>query len=229
VKRLVYSGLLAVGLLVLPTPLVCEEQASPPNLRSQLPQDSAGSLSPRERDYLLRLARAALSQYLESDTRIHPKEKDLTPALKENRACFVTLTKAGSLRGCIGYLAPTKPLCDCVIENAIAAGVGDPRFPKAVTTEELKELKIEVSALTIPQRLVVQRPDELPAMLVPGRDGVILRKGSRQATYLPQVWEHLPERESFLDSLCQKALLPGGCWRDPDTEVLVYQAEAFKE
>lgn len=192
-------------------------------------EGSGSLLSSREREYLLELARQALSQYLAGKERIRPQDKDLTAALKENRACFVTLTKEGKLRGCIGYLAPIKPLCDCVIDNAVAAGVGDPRFPVPVSSEELKGLAIEISALTAPQKLTVQNPDELPARLVPGRDGVILRQGTRQATYLPQVWEYIPKPEAFLDSLCKKAGLPAGSWRARDTEVFIYQAEAFRD
>lgn len=227
-KASVWTGLCVLAMVLFPVWSVGEDKALAPTSENPM-EEPGGSLSSRERDYLLQLARQALSRYLQGGERIRAGEQDLTPTLKENRACFVTLTKAGKLRGCIGYLVPSKPLCDCVIDNAIAAGVGDPRFPTPVTREELQELTIEISALTIPRKLEVQNRDELLTRLAPGRDGVILRQGSRQATYLPQVWEHLPEPQAFLNSLCQKAGLPGGCWRARETEVLIYQAEAFRE
>lgn len=227
-KRLAWVAVYALALLLSWDWIHAENERSLP-ASEKIPETSISSLSSRERAYLLALARQALSQYLAGGERIRPKEPDLTVGLKENRACFVTLTKAGKLRGCIGYLAPMKPLCDCVIDNAIAAAVGDPRFPVPVDSEELKELTIEVSVLTAPRKLSLHNRDELPALLAPGKDGVIIRQGTRQATYLPQVWEHIPEPQAFLDSLCQKAGLPVGAWRAQDTEVLVYHAEAFRD
>ncbi len=139
------------------------------------------------------------------------------------------MTKNGELRGCIGYLEPRKPLCDCIIENAINAAVNDRRFPAPVTFEELASITIEISVLTVPQKLEIKDREELVSHLVANRDGLILRRGRHQSTYLPQVWEHFPDKEDFLDSLCRKGGMPDGCWKDEDTEIFTYQAEVFHE
>jgi AmmeMemoRadiSam system protein A len=188
-----------------------------------------GILSPEEKQYLLTLTRKALEQYLKDGERISVDLDKLSPTIKEKRGCFVTLTKNGELRGCIGYLEPRKPLCDCIIENAINAAVNDRRFPARVTFEELASLSIEISVLTVPQKLEIKDRQELPRHLVANRDGLILLSGWHQSTYLPQVWEHFPDKEDFLNSLCRKGGMPGGCWKDEDTEIFTYQAEVFHE
>jgi len=188
-----------------------------------------GVLTPEEKKALLKIARKVLTQYLEDGTLPKIEPESLSPTLKENRGCFVTLIKKGRLRGCIGYLQPKKPLCDCVIENAINAALHDFRFPEPVSLEELKEISIEISVLTVPKKIELKNRSELLDHLVPGRDGVILRNGRLQATYLPQVWEHFPDKESFLDYLCRKGGMLTGCWKDPRTEIYTYQAEVFHE
>jgi AmmeMemoRadiSam system protein A len=194
---------------------------------SKPPQKEA--LTSEEKRALLKIAREVLNQYLKDGTLPKIEPESLSPVLKENRGCFVTLMKKGKLRGCIGYLQPKKPLCDCVIENAINAALHDFRFPEPVSFEELKEINIEISVLTVPKRMELKNRSEILDHLVPGRDGVILRNGRLQATYLPQVWEHFPDKESFLDYLCQKGSMLAGCWKDPSTEIYTYQAEVFHE
>jgi AmmeMemoRadiSam system protein A len=127
----------------------------------------------------------------------------------------VTLTKAGELRGCIGYIEGVKPLYQAVIDNAANAALRDPRFP-AVGPEELDDIRVEVSVLSRPEPLSYDDPDELLGRLVPGRDGIILRKGMCQATFLPQVWKQLPDKKQFLRRLALKAGLAGDGWRDAD-------------
>lgn len=188
-----------------------------------------GVLSPEEKQYLLRLARTVLEHYLKEGEVTTLDIEKLSAATKEKRGCFVTLTKNGDLRGCIGYLEPRKPLCDCVIENTINAAVNDRRFPAPVALEELASITIEISVLTVPEKLDMPDRQELPSHLVANRDGLILRCGWKQSTYLPQVWEHFSDKEDFLDSLCRKGGMPDGCWKHEDTEVFTYQAEVFHE
>jgi len=126
------------------------------------------------------------------------------PWLSEHRATFVTLTKNGDLRGCIGSLEAHRPLGVDVVENARAAAFRDPRFPQ-VTAREIDAIQVEVSLLSQPSALEFADHDDLVAQLAPGLDGLILAAEGRRGTFLPQVWESLPEPEQFLAHLKQKA------------------------
>ncbi|MGD0516256.1 MAG: AmmeMemoRadiSam system protein B [Thermoguttaceae bacterium] len=181
-----------------------------------------------ERKFLLELARKTITRVTNGE---NPPEVDaaaVSENLRSSRACFVTLTKNNDLRGCIGSIFPEEPLCQAVISRARAAALEDPRF-KPVRSEELKDIQIEISVLTVPRRLEFKSPEDLMQKLRPGTDGVVLRMGLRQATFLPQVWEQLPDKEDFLDHLAQKAGLSASTWREQGTSVLIYQVEAFKE
>lgn len=181
-------------------------------------------LKAEHKSFLLRLARnslnAAVQKKAVADTAAVPE------ILKDHRGCFVTLTSKGDLRGCIGYIEPIKPLYQAVTENAENAALKDPRFPP-VTAKELSGIKVEVSVLSKPQPLNFSTPDELLKKLIPGVHGVILRKGPFQSTYLPQVWEELPDKIRFLEHLSLKAGMPGDGWKI--SEVRVYTAEHFSE
>jgi len=184
--------------------------------------------TPAERKMLLALARQSLGDSVRSGK---PPEVDLAkydPKLTAPRACFVTLTTKGQLRGCIGHIFPREPLVKAVVHNAASAALEDPRFPP-VGTQELGQIDIEISILTLPERLEFKSPEDLLAKLRPKTDGVVLRVGRRQATYLPQVWEQLPDKESFMGHLAEKAGLAATDWKRPEAEVLVYQVEAFQE
>ena len=115
-----------------------------------------------------------------------------------------------------------------MIHLAHSAAVEDPRF-RPVKPEEMKEIEIEVSVLSVPRRLPCKSPEELLAKLRPGVNGVVLRVGGSQATYLPQVWEELPEKTEFLSRLSEKAGLEADAWKSDKAVFLVYQVEAFKE
>jgi AmmeMemoRadiSam system protein A len=115
-----------------------------------------------------------------------------------------------------------------VREHAVAAALEDYRFPP-VSEKELPQIRIEISRLTLPQVLSYSSADDLLARLHPGVDGVILRDGMRRATYLPQVWEKIPDPQEFLASLCQKMGAGPDTWRLRHLEVLVYQVEDFHE
>jgi len=149
------------------------------------------------------------------------------PELAEKRAVFVTLKKNGALRGCIGSILPVRPLIEDVIENARAAAFRDSRFPP-LRPEELEEVTVEISLLTVPQPLPYADVEDLRRKIRPGVDGVIIRIDGRQATFLPSVWEQLPDFDRFFTHLCMKAGLPGDCLR-MHPEVLVYQAEKIEE
>jgi len=191
-------------------------------------QPSKTTLTSGEQQYLLSLARKTLAHYLSGKPIQEPAKTKLSPALLEKRGCFVTLEKRGNLRGCIGYIQPVKSLCECVMENAVHAATQDPRFPE-VNFYELNAITIEISALTVPKPLKIKNRKTLLQVLVPGRDGVILSNGWKQSTFLPQVWEHFSDAESFLNALCEKGGMPSGCWEDEGTTILTYHAEVFKE
>ncbi len=181
-------------------------------------------LKAEHKSFLLRLARNSLNAAVQKKAVTDTAE--MPEILKDNRGCFVTLTSKGDLRGCIGYIEPIKPLYLAVMENAENAALKDPRFPP-VTVNELSGIKVEVSVLTKPQPLEFSTPDELLKKLVPGVHGVILRKGFYQSTYLPQVWEQLPDKLKFLEQLSLKAGMPRDGWKT--SEVRVYTAEHFSE
>ena len=131
--------------------------------------------------------------------------------LREMRATFVTLKQQGNLRGCIGMLEAARPLGTDVIANARAAAFSDPRF-KPLTGKELDDLEIEVSILSRPARMLFEDHADLLRQLEPGKDGLIIESGSgaatRRGTFLPQVWESLPDPEQFIAQLKLKASLP---------------------
>jgi AmmeMemoRadiSam system protein A len=186
-------------------------------------------LTNEEKKTLLRLARLALEAGVRGQPPAPIPESELTPTLRQNGASFVTLTKRGQLRGCIGALEAFQPLAEDVQEHAIAAALNDYRFP-SVSPDELDDIEIEVSRLTSPQPLHYTSPEELLASLRPGIDGVTLRDPSgRRATFLPQVWHQLPQKEQFLAHLCQKMGASPDAWRSGQLTVHTYQVEEFHE
>lgn len=132
-------------------------------------------------------------------------------ALGEPGATFVTLEQRGELRGCIGSLVAHRVLALDVRENALAAAFRDPRFPP-LESRELDATAVEVSLLSPPSPVVVANEDELLARLRPAVDGVVLELGARRATFLPQVWESLPDPRAFVGALKRKAGLPADFW-----------------
>jgi AmmeMemoRadiSam system protein A len=181
-----------------------------------------------EQKTLLRLARQALEHGVRNQ-KLPPLDKaSFTPRLHEDGASFVTLTVRGQLRGCIGALEPYQPLAEDVREHAVAAALEDPRFPP-VSERELSGIEIEVSRLTRPIPLDYKDANDLLSKLRPHVDGVILRDAFRRATFLPQVWEKIPDRAEFLDNLCYKMGASPDLWRKKHLEVLTYQVEEFRE
>jgi AmmeMemoRadiSam system protein A len=177
--------------------------------------------------YLLSLARKTIAEDLgvECEVLVRPEDAEI---LKEKRGVFVTLNIGKELRGCIGNIIPIYTLENAVKKNAINAAFEDPRF-WPITKEEFGEVRLEISVLTVPKRMEYKNADDLLEKLTPLKDGVILRKLSYEATYLPQVWEDLMDKEQFLGSLCVKAGMNAGEWKKADLVVETYQAEVFGE
>ena len=185
-------------------------------------------LSPDERSILLRIARQAIEKAVDQEP-IEPLDlPSLTAQLQAAGASFVTLTNMGELRGCIGALQAYQPLVLDVQEHAIAAAMEDYRFPP-VSREEVPLLEIEISRLTPSYPLEYSNGEDLLNQLRPGVDGVILRNGIQRATFLPQVWEQVPNPEDFLTHLCLKMGAPGDLWRRQLLRVETYQVEEFRE
>lgn len=185
-------------------------------------------LSDEERNVLLQLARRSLKAAAAGQPGPVVKLDELSPALREPGAAFVTLTIHGDLRGCVGALEPYQPLAEDVCEHAMAAAVEDYRFPP-VQLEEVDRIKIEISRLTLPQNLEYSHPPDLLRLLRPHIDGVTLMDGMHRATFLPQVWEKLPDPEVFLAHLCDKMGVRPDAWRTRKMRVQIYQVEEFSE
>lgn len=181
-----------------------------------------------EKQTLLHLARAALEQAVQRRD-LEPIDLDTLPErLKTPGASFVTLTKGSALRGCIGSIKATIPLAEDVRQHALDAALHDYRFPP-VKPEEVQDIEIEVSVLSSPKPLEYTCGDDLPKLLEPGVDGVIIVKDNRRATFLPQVWDKVPQVDRFLDMLCEKAFLPHDTWREGQLQVYTYHVECFHE
>jgi len=174
---------------------------------------------------LLRLARKSIQHGLE-----HGKpatvDKDLYDAfLQQHRAAFVTLKIAGNLRGCIGTLQAYRPLIEDISQNAFAAAFRDPRFPP-LQDNEYEKLEVDISILGLPEAIQFDSEADLIRQIRPGIDGLILEDRGRKGTFLPSVWESLPERENFWQQLKAKAGLPADHWSDT-IEVSRYTTQAF--
>ena len=153
---------------------------------------------------------------------------DYSDPLQENGASFVTLTETGDLRGCVGALEAYQPLVQDVCEHAIAAAMEDYRF-RPVQPAEIPYLHIEISRLTHPEPLEYNSPEQLLRLIRPGIDGVIIRDGLRRATFLPQVWEKVPDSAEFFSHLCLKMGGPANLWQCKPLQVFTYQVEEFQE
>jgi len=195
-------------------------------------QQSAGTedeYSREEKIFLLKLARKTLEDKINKNISNHCNGTSVPEKLLEQRATFVTLNKKDTgLRGCIGSLVPSETLYQNIINNTINAAVNDPRFTP-VKPEELKDICIEISVLTVPKKLEFSKPEELIEKLRPTIDGVILVTRYGNSTYLPQVWKQIPQPEMFLSYLCKKHGAPAEAWKLKDTQVYTYQAIHFSE
>ena len=185
-------------------------------------------LSPEDKQYLLVLARETMTDAITGLRKNEIDTAQVPDRVKQKGASFVTLTIAGELRGCIGTLEAYQPLYRDVQDHAVQAALEDYRFPP-VSADELPLISIEISHLTSPIQLSYSTPADLPGLLHPHQDGVILKDGHRRATFLPQVWEQLPDAPMFLSHLCQKMGAAPDLWRHKLLGVSIYHVEEFSE
>ena len=190
-------------------------------------------LTLEEGKFLVNLARQTVTEYLKNGKILQVPE-GVSPKLMEKAGVFVTLNShhnngKKSLRGCIGLPYPTTPLAKAVIEAALSAATRDPRFPP-VTPQELDHIIFEVSVLTPPERVTVEKPTDYPSKIKVGRDGLIIERSYCKGLLLPQVpveWNW--NEEEFLCQCSMKAGLPPDSWLLKDTKIYRFQAIIFEE
>lgn len=185
-------------------------------------------LKEKEGRFLVKLARRAIETFVNEKKKLEVFE-DTPDTLKEEMGIFVTLSKNGLLRGCIGYCEPIKPLISAVVDVAISAAVNDPRF-SPVKANELNDLKVEVSVLTKPELIEVRMPEEYIDKIKIGEDGLIIEKGPYKGLLLPQVavewgWN----AEEFLYNTCVKAGLTADCWLYSGVKIYKFASQIFHE
>ncbi|MBK9952994.1 MAG: AmmeMemoRadiSam system protein A [Candidatus Competibacteraceae bacterium] len=186
---------------------------------------SIETLSKLDRAALLEVARASIQHGLRHGQALEVEPANYPETLRPPRATFVTLETGGQLRGCIGALVARQPLVQDVAAHAFAAAFEDPRFPE-LREDEFPKLDIHISVLSPPEPLSFSSEDELLAQLRPGVDGLIIQVRHYRATFLPAVWEQLPDPYVFLAQLKQKAGLPLDFW-SPELSAERYTAEYF--
>ncbi len=174
---------------------------------------------------LCQLARKTIEEYFKGK-KFEPDEK-IKKSYNEKKACFVTLTKNGFLRGCIGTLEAKKELWKEIQEQAINAAFFDPRFPP-LSKNELKDVKIEVSVLSEPKKLPFLSSEEL-LKKINNKMGIILKHKNGSSTFLPQVWEKIPNKITFLEQLSLKAGLNRDAWKQKDIEIWYYTINSEQE
>lgn len=172
---------------------------------------STETLSKEDQRALLLVAANSIARGLRHGTALPLTAKDFPPSLTALRACFVTLNTRGDLRGCIGTLQAHRPLVEDVAANAFAAAFRDPRF-YPLATSEYPLLDIHISVLSPPEPMQVKNEADLMAQIRPQIDGLILEDGVHRGTFLPSVWESLPNPAEFLAYLKHKAGLPANHW-----------------
>jgi hypothetical protein len=186
-------------------------------------------LSKEDGEYLVKLARKAVREYVEKGVVIKPENPPAS--VLEKRGVFVTIETypEKELRGCIGYIQPIKELANAVVECAVSSATSDPRFPP-MRKDEVGRCTVEISVLTVPQIIKVKHPTEYPKMIKVGRDGLIVEYGVYGGVLLPIVAvEQKWDEEEFLSHTCYKAGLPFDMWLNPKVKVYSFQSQVFKE
>lgn len=179
-------------------------------------------MNPVRGDILPPIARAEIARKFG----IRQEADETAHWLSDPGACFVTLTEQGALRGCIGSLEAHRPLLQDVKANAVAAAFRDPRFTPLLEGE-LAHIAVEVSLLSPAQALRFENERDALSRLRPGVDGIIFQHGHHRSTFLPQVWEQLPDPEDFMAHLKHKAGLPQDFWSN-EVELSRYTVEKWK-
>lgn len=180
----------------------------------------------KQQQQLLALARDSIGWGLRHGQPLPIEPGNYDEKLRQPGAAFVTLQRNGQLRGCIGSLEAYRPLVQDVSENAFAAAFRDPRF-NPLQARELEGLSLSISVLTPAQPMQFESEQDLLRQIRPGIDGLILQQGVHRGTFLPSVWEQLPDPQQFLRHLKQKAGLPADYWSD-DIQVSRYQTESIE-
>jgi len=171
------------------------------------------NLGKDEQHSLLDIARRSISHGLETGRALSIDVAQLSKNLQVDSAVFITLTRGGELRGCIGSLQAVDPLAQAVANSAFNAAFRDRRFGK-IESAELKQINIEISVLSALDPIKVESRQALLDALKPGEDGLLMEDHGYRSTFLPKVWEKIPSSNQFLDELMQKAGLPAGHWSD---------------
>lgn len=188
---------------------------------------STSQLSSEYQKTLLEVARQSIRHGLEAGSPLPINLIDYPDELIQQRATFVTLKISKQLRGCIGTLEAHRPLVEDISWNAFSAAFKDPRFPP-ITEPEIGNLDIHLSLLTAPEPIEFDSQQDLLSKIRPSVDGLILQDGKHRGTFLPSVWESLPNPESFLEHLKMKAGLPESYWSDT-IKVYRYTAESVEQ
>lgn len=184
-------------------------------------------ISDKQGQMLLKMARTSIAEKL--GLPVDSTQIDLNqPFLEVKQGLFVSLHKNGALRGCIGVIEPVEPLKTGVGKTARLAAFKDFRF-EPLARDEFDQVDLEISLLSSPEKFEYTTSNELVQRLVPFKDGVIIEKGSRRATFLPQVWKQLPDAASFLSQLCLKAGLDSDEWTKGGLTVYTYRVHFFCE
>jgi len=187
--------------------------------------NNSQQLCEEEHILLHRVARESIEHGLRTGRPLAVEISRFPRPLREPGASFVTLNKHGQLRGCIGSLEPVRPLVEDVAEHAFNAAFSDPRFPP-LRAAELTQIELHISVLGAPEPMTFSSEEDLLRQLRPGVDGLILQAGYNRGTFLPAVWESLPDPRDFLTHLRLKAGLPPDYWSD-EIRVWRYTTEAF--
>jgi uncharacterized protein len=193
---------------------------------SSSPDTDATGLAEPDRRRLLDLAHEAIRSGLGGRRPTAVDIDTCSPALRERRGVFVTVTVGGELNGCIGSVWPTEPLAVAVPRLAWEAAFADPRLPR-LQPGDYPRTEAHISILSVPEPLSVTSDEELLAVIRPGIDGLIITDGTRRATFLPAVWEKLPDKADFLAHLKAKAGMPTSGW-PPKLSVHRYTASEFR-
>jgi len=184
-------------------------------------------LSESDREQLLEIARRSIESGLAGDNALQLGNESSSGSLSIGLSSFVTLTRSGTLRGCVGSLEPSGPLAQSVADSAFKAAFRDSRFAP-LEAGEFEGLRIEISVLSQLEPLAVTNRADLMNRLRPGEDGLLLQDGNYRATFLPKMWGMFSNPEKFLDRLLVKAGLPGDYWSET-ISFKRYRALSFEE
>lgn len=185
------------------------------------------SMNKQKKEILLKVARDTIRKGAETGARLEIDLEDYDASLSEPVATFVTLYLSGELAGCIGSLEAARPLVEDVAANAYSAAFSDHRF-QGIQTQDLTRLGIEIALLSPLEPIVVQSEAELKQRLIAHKDGLLIEAPGARATFLPKVWQSLPNVDDFVKQLKIKAGLAEDFWSDA-VSCFLYRTETFAD